>query len=221
MSSALFDNISRIARHEANARATSGVGKVTDIYPSDGAEPDYAATVAMRDSGLVLPRVPVAAGVLGTAAIPAVGELVVVLFMDGDYNAPVIVGRLYHPDQNPPRHGTGQIVLALPSGASDPDLSLEVDGGKPSVKFELPGGEILIEIVEKKVLIQVGEVAIAVQGSGGGRAEIAAGGSKITLKQDGDITISASSSKLTLEANEIEIAGSSSVKISGAQVDIN
>jgi uncharacterized protein involved in type VI secretion and phage assembly len=221
VSSALFDNVSRIARHEANARATAGVGKVTEIYPSDGAAPDYAATVEMRDSGLVLPKVPVAAGVLGTAAIPAVGEMVVVLFMDGDYNAPVIVGRLYHPDQDPPQHGVGQIVLALPSGAGDPNLSLEVDGGKPSVKFELPGGEVLIEIVEKKVLIQVGEVAITVQGSGGGRAEIAAGGSKITLKQDGEVTISASSSKLTLEANEIEIAGSSSVKISGAQVDIN
>jgi len=221
VSSALFDSISRIARHETNARATAGVGKVTDIYPSDGAAADYAATVEMRDSGLILPRVPVAAGVLGAVAIPAVGELVVVVFMDGDYNAPVIVGRLYHPDQNPPQHGAGQIVLALPSGPDDPDLKLEVDGGKPSVKFELPGSEVLIEIVEKKILIQVGEVAVTVQGSGGGRAEIAAGGSKITLKKDGDITISASAGKLTLEANEIEIAGSSRVKISGAQVEIN
>lgn len=221
MSSALFDSISRIARHEANARATAGVGQVTDIYPADGATPDYAATVEMRDSGLVLPRVPIAAGVLGAAAIPVVGELVVVVFMDGDYNAPVIVGRLYHPDQNPPKHADGQIVLALPSGADEPDLKLEVEGGTPSVKFELPGGEVLIEVTEKKVQIQIGEIAVSVQSSGGGRAEIAAGGSKITLKKDGDITISASSSKLKLEANEIEIAGSSKVKISGAQVEIN
>jgi phage baseplate assembly protein gpV len=212
MSSALFDSIARIARHETNARATAGVGKVTSIYPADGVAADYAATVEMRDSGLVLPRVPVAAGVLGAAAIPAVGELVVVVFMDGDYNAPVIVGRLYHPDQNLFK----QIVLALPSGAEDPNLTLEVDGTKPSVRLELPGSEVRIDIVEKEILIQVGEVAVTVQGSGGGRAEIAAGGSKITLKKDGDITIAASSSKLTLKANEIEIAGSSRVKISGA-----
>lgn len=221
MTSALYDSIARIARHEARAHATAGVGVVTDIYPADGAPPDYAATVEMRDSGLVLPRVPVATGVLGAVAIPAVGELVVVVFMDGDYNAPVIVGRLYHPDQDPPKHADGQIVLALPSGASDPKLRLDVEGDKPSIKLELPGSELTITIAEKKVEIKVGEMAVSVLGSGGGRAEIAAGGSKITLKKDGDITISASSGKLKLEANEIELSGSAKVKISGAQVEVN
>jgi uncharacterized protein involved in type VI secretion and phage assembly len=221
MTSALYDSIARIARHEARAQATAGVGVVTDIYPADGATPDYAATVEMRDSGLVLPRVPVATGVLGAVAIPAVGELVVIVFMDGDYNAPVIVGRLYHPDQDPPKHADGQIVLALPSGASDPKLRLDVEGDKPSIKLELPDSELTITIAEKKVEIKVGEMAVSVLGSGGGRAEIAAGGSKITLKKDGDITISATSGKLKLEANEIELSGSAKVKISGAQVEVN
>ncbi len=74
---------------------------------------------------------------------------------------------------------------------------------------------------KKKVEIKVGEMAVSVLGSGGGRAEIAAGGSKITLKKDGDITISATSGKLKLEANEIELSGSAKVKISGAQVEVN
>lgn len=221
MTSALFDSISRIARHEAQARAVAGVGKVTDIFPADAAPLDYAATVEMRDSGLVLSHVPVATGVLGAVAIPAVGELVVVVFMDGDVNAPVIIGRLYHPDQEPPKHANGQIVLALPSGQSNPDLRLDVEGDKPSVKLELPASEVKVEIVEKKVLIQVGEISLTIQGSGGGRAEIAAGGSKITLKKDGDITISSSTGKIKLEAMEVEIAGSAKVKISGAMVELN
>ena len=93
MSSALYDSVARIARHEVNTRATAGVGRVVDIHPADGALPDHAVTVKMRDSGLVLPRVPVAVGVMGFAAIPAVDDLVVVLYLEGDYNAPVVVGR--------------------------------------------------------------------------------------------------------------------------------
>ncbi len=220
MSGALYDSIARIAQHEAGARAVAGIGKVTDIFPADGATPDYAVTVEMRDSGMVLPRVPVATGVLGSAAIPAVDELVVVVFVDGDFNAPVVVGRLYHPDQNPPKHGDGQIVLALPSGTDDSKLKLQVEGDTPSIKLELPGGKVSVEIVEKQVEIKIDKLSITVTSSGGGRAEIAAGGSAITLKQDGDITIK-TSGKLKLDANEIDLTGSSKVKISAAQVEVN
>jgi phage baseplate assembly protein gpV len=220
MSSALYDSVARIARHEASARAIAGVGKVTDIFPADGPTPDYAVTVVMRDTGLVLPRAPVATGLLGAAVIPAVDELVVVVFMDGDFNAPVVVGRLYHPDQDPPEHKDGQLILWLPSGTTDPKLKLAVEGKTPSIKLELPDGEVLVEIVEKQVQIKVAEVSVTVQSSGGGRAEIAAGGSTITLKKDGDITIK-TSGKLKLDASEIDLTGSAKVKLSAAQVEVN
>lgn len=220
MTTALFDSIARIARHEAKARAIAGAGVVTNVHPADGAAPDYAATVEMRDTGLVLPRVPIAAGVLGAVAIPAVGELVVVVFLEGDHNAPVIVGRLYHPDQNPPQHAEGQIVLALPSGADEPKLRLDVEGDKPAIKLELPGGEVTVEINEQQVQLKVGEITLTVTSSGGGRAEIAAGGAKITLKKDGDISVE-TSGKLQFKATEIELSGSAKVKISGGQVEVN
>ena len=220
MTSTLYDSIARIARHEAGARATAGIGVVTDVYPADGAAPDYAATVEMRDTGLTLPRVPIASGVLGAVAIPAVGELVVVVFMEGDVNAPVIVGRLYHPDQDPPKHAQGQIVLALPSGASDPKLRLQVEGDKPAITLELLDGEVAVTVDDKSVELKVGEMVVSVTGSGGGRAEIAAGGAKITLKKDGDISLETTGS-LKIKATEIELSGSSKVKISGAMVEVN
>lgn len=220
MTSALYDSVARIARHEATARAIAGVGKVTDVFPADGATPDYAVTVEMRDSGLLLSRVPVATGVLGAAAIPAVGELVVVVFMEGDYNAPVVVGRLYHPDQDPPEHKEGQIILWLPSGTSDPKLKVAIEGEKPAINLELPNGEVNIEIVEKQVQIKIGELSVTIQSSGGGRVEIAAGGSTMTLKKDGDVTIK-TSGKLKLDATEIDLTGSAKVKLSAAQVEIN
>lgn len=219
MSSALYDSITRIARHEARAQATAGIGVVTEVHPAGAALKDHAATVKMRDTGLVLPRAAIAVGVLGFAAIPDVDDLVVVVFMDGDVNAPVIVGRLYDPDREPPTHAEEQIVLALPPGAATPELEMIVDGGAPSVKLTLPG-DVAIEISDGLVDIVVGDMKLSVTGSGGGRAEVAAGDSKLTMKKNGDIVVT-SAGKLKLEGTEVEISGSSKVKISGAQVEIN
>lgn len=219
MSAALYDSIARIARHELRGQATAGIGVVTEVHPATPAVKDHAATVKMRDTGIVLPRVPVAVGVLGWAAIPDVDDLVVVLFMDGDVNAPLIVGRLYDPDREPPKHAEGELVLALPPGASEPDLQLVIDGKKPSITLELPG-DVKVEIKDGDVKIVVAEMTLSLTSSGGGRAELAAGGSKLTIKKDGDVTLT-SSGKLKLEGTEVEISGSSKVKVSGAQVEIN
>jgi phage baseplate assembly protein gpV len=219
VSAALFDSIARIARHELRTQATAGIGVVTEVHPAGAAQKDHAATLKMRDTGIVLPRVPIAVGVLGWAAIPDVDDVVVVLFMDGDVNAPVIVGRLYTPDRDTPKHAEGELVLALPPGASQPDLELIVDGNAPSIRLELPG-DVKVEIKDGSVKFNVGEMTVSLTGSGGGRAEIAAGSSKLTLQKDGDVTLTAGG-KLKLEGTEVEISGSSKVKVSGAQVEIN
>jgi len=222
MTAALYESIARIARHEANAKAISAVGKVVELFPGDGTPPDHAVSVKLRDSGLVLPRVAIAVGVMGFAAIPAIDDLVVILFLEGDVNAPIVVGRLYHPDQNPPKHQEGELVLKLPSGKAEPDLTLEISGKEPTLRLKLPG-DVLLEVVQEKVVIQVGGadgMVISVDGAGGGRSELKAGDAKITLKKNGDITIS-TSTKLTLEGSEIAISGSSKVKITGAIVEVN
>lgn len=148
MSSAqLFDGIARIARHELAARPTIAIASVTAAFPNE-AMPDHAVSVRLRDSGLVLPRVPVAVGTLGYAAIPAVGDLVLVGFSEGEFDAPVVIGRLYHPDLDPPRHKPEQIVLRLPAGEADPKFDLEVEGQAPRLSLKLPG-DVTVEIVEE------------------------------------------------------------------------
>ena len=216
---ALFSSISRIARHEASARPIASVGKVTGIHPNEAAPADHAVSVQLRDSGIILNRVPIAVGAMGFAAIPAVDDLVVVVFLEGDYHSPVVVGRLYHPDQEPPKHKDGQMVLRLPSGASTPDLECEITGDPPAVKLTLPG-DVLIEVVKEKVTVGVGEIKATLDGAGGGRMELAAGSSKIVMKKDGDVTVKAAG-KLKLEATEIEIAGQAKVKVSGGIVEMN
>lgn len=216
----LFDGIARIARHEAAARPVASVGVVTSIYGNDGTTPDHAVSVKLRESGLLLPRVPIAVGAFGLAAIPSVGELVLITFIEGDYNAPVVIGRLYHPDQNPPKHDEQQIVLRLPSGSDDPDLNCEIDSNPVKVTLTMPG-DVSLEIKEDTVTVAVGDIKLTLDAAGGGRLTAEAASTSITLKKDGDIAISSQQGKITLDGTEIDITAQGRVKISGATVEIN
>jgi uncharacterized protein involved in type VI secretion and phage assembly len=215
----LVDAVARIARHEAAARATAAVGVVTGVHPADAARKDHAVTVRLRDTGLVLPNVPIAVGVLGFAAIPAVDDLVLVVFADGDRHAPFVVGRLYHPDADAPEHAEGQAVLRLPAGNGTPTLELVVEGDPPKVELTLPK-DVKVEIAEGVVRIAVGDLTASLDSAGGGRVEVAAGGSSVTLKKDGDVTVKAAGN-LVLEGTEVRVKGSAKVVVQGAMVEIN
>jgi len=220
MSSALFDSISRIARHEAEARATAGVAVVVDTHLSSGAANDHAVSVKMRDTGIVFSKVPIAVGVLGLAAMPEPGDLVVVAFMEGDYQAPVVVGRLYRPDKNPPAHSEDDLVINFPAGDDNPATNLVMSrSAEASIQLKL-GDELTLDLLPDTATITIGAMKLEITGKSGGRAEIAAGGSTIVMKQDGDVKIS-SQTKLVIEGNEVEIKGQAKVTIKGAKVDIN
>ncbi len=214
----LFDNITRIARHEAGARALAAAGVVTAVFAHEGVA-DHAVGVRLRDTGLVLPRVPVAVGALGFAAIPAVGDLVLVLFLEGDFDAPVVAGRFYHPDLDPPKHKPGQLALRLPAGAAEPALELEVEGAPARLLLKLPG-DVAVELTEENVRIAVGGIEVTLSAGGGGRLEAKAGGAALTIKQDGDISLK-TSGKLSLEGSEVEIKGQATVKVTAAMIELN
>ncbi len=215
----LYEGIARIARHEVAARPVAAAGKVTSVFPNDGTTPDHAVSITLRESGLTLPRVPVTVSALGSASIPAVGDLVVVTFLEGDFNAPVVVGRLYHPDQQPPQHDAGQIVLRLPSGSSNPDLNCEIASDPVSVLLTLPG-DVKLEVKEDNVTVAVGQIKLTLSASGGGRLVAEAGSTSITLKEDGDVSVK-TQGNLALEATEIDIKAQAKVRIQGALVEIN
>lgn len=216
MSGALYDAVARVARHEADARAVASIGTVTSVHDGGGTPPDHAVTVQLRDSGLVLPRVPLAVGALGFAATPSTGDLVIVVFLEGDLNAPVCVGRLYHPDLDPPQHAAGELVLRLPAGEDEPKVDLVVTGATPAIELKLPG-EVVVRIAEEKVEIAVGKLALKL---GSGRAELAAGGSSLVLKEDGDVTLKATGN-LKLEGVEVAASGQAKAALKAASVELN
>jgi hypothetical protein len=200
---------------------TAAVGTVVEVFPADDTQRDHAVSVELRDAGFVLPRVPIAVGALGFCATPSVGDLVLVVFLDGDPNAPVMVGRLYHPGLDPPAHAEGQLVLALPPGDARPALHLAASGRDATLVLTIAGDqEMVLACGREKAELRVGEMRVTVDGAGGGRTEVRAGSATVTIKKDGDVSIS-TGGNLKIEADQVEISGRSKVTITGAQVEIN
>jgi phage baseplate assembly protein gpV len=218
VSAALFyDSIARIARHESNARSIAAVGEVTNVYPADGATNDHAVTVKLRESGLALPRVPIAVGVLGFAAIPSVGDLVIVVFTEGDLHAPVVVGTLYRADVNPPAHKERQIVLRLPRGSAQPTLNCEIGSDPAAVKITLPDG-VVVEFTKGKVQLKAESAEATLDARG--QIDVKVGDAAMTLKKDGTVQVKCADFKLQASGS-IDLKAAGTVTVKGASVELN
>lgn len=216
MSATLFDTIRRIVREEMASLPTAELGIVEQLHPHAAASDrdNYACTVRLRDSGLVLSRVPVATPRIGSVAIPAEGELVLVQFLGGSLNAPVITGRLYNEEDRPPVSDDGVAVLHLPLAAGDDEaVHAELKSGdERSLTFQLGKG--------LKVTLRDDDPAVEIEIDGGkAKLAIAIDGS-VTLETKGDVALDGKG-KLELKANEISIEAQGGLKLKGATIDLN
>jgi len=223
----VVNTISQIARHEAAQRCYANLGVVKSVHGSNG-DKFYACTVELRDSGIVLPKVPIATGLIGTVALPREKDLVVIVFAGGDLHNPVVVGRLYSEDVDPPRHGPGEFAALLPGDETSSDKRIEFrvttpGDGTRAITLVLDGTvKIELNIDDGGVHIVTGDVQLNLtqSSSSDGQAELKIGDSKILVEQSGDITIQASGT-LTLKGAKVEVSADSTVKIAGSEVDIN
>ncbi len=225
----VLHTVRSIARHELAQHWSSALGLVTSVHGASGGPGDYhACTVELRETGLVLPKVPIAVGLIGQASLPREGDLVVVLFAGGDLHAPVVVGRLYDEEVAPPQHGPGETVIWLPGDETDATKALELrvktpGDGTRQLALVLDGS-VRVEVVVKDdgILLkaQDAQLSLTQTGSSDGKAEIQVGEAKVTLEQSGDITFDCSGT-LKLKAGKIEIAGDAEVKVSGQTIDLN
>jgi uncharacterized protein involved in type VI secretion and phage assembly len=166
---------------------------------------NFACTVTLRDSGIVLKRVPVATGHVGAAWIPNVGDLVLIQFVGGDVHAPVITGRLYNDQDRPPPNEDGKAVLHVPLGAGDADaVHVELhSGGTRAVSMSLGSGLTLtLQDDDPAVRIEVGGNAV------------------LTIGQDGSLSV-ANGQKVEIKGPEITIEADGVLTLKGSQVKIN
>lgn len=219
--------IRQIARHEVEQRWNAALGVVRALHGSSD-EQRYTCTVELRESGLVLPKVPIAAGTIGFTALPREGDLVAVLFAGGDLHAPLVIGRLYNEEVEPPRHEPGELVMSLPGDETAADKLLELrvktpGDGTRSLALVLDGDvrvEVLVDDGGVTLKAQDAQLRLSQSGSSDGKAELTVGDSRVVMEQSGDVTIEAKGT-LKLKANKIEISGDTQVKVAGQTIDLN
>ena len=208
MTLTLYETVQRIVQAELGRVRTAELAIVQEQHPhaDDSDKDNYACTVRLRDSGIVLEQVPVATSRIGCASIPAVDELVLVQFVGGDINAPIITGRLYNDEDRPPTNGDGQAITHLPLGAEDGDaVHIELHSGDTRELVVKLGSGIEVNVRDDDPVV-----------------ELKVDGDKATLRidRDGAVTLE-SQGNVELKGNEISIEAQGQLNLKGGTVNIN
>jgi uncharacterized protein involved in type VI secretion and phage assembly len=212
--SGIVNIVQKIVQHELRKIRIGEIGVVTSIFAHTSEDDDnnYECNVRLKNSNakgaaLELRKVPIATGLIGNAALPNIGDLVVVSFVQGNVNQPIITGRLYNDEDRPPIHNPNEIIHRLPFSAEDTetvklDLRNIADNDPPrELMLEMPA-KIKIQVNDHQVLTQVDQTKITViqKGDDDGTITIESGKSRVTISQDGDIQVQ-SEGDLALTAN--------------------
>src|SRR5918995_1710327 len=202
MTLTLYETVQRIVQEELGRVRTAELAIVQEQHPhaGDSDKDNYACTVRLRDSGIVLEQLPVATSRVGCVSIPAVDELVLIQFVGGDINAPIITGRLYNDEDRPPVNEDGQAITHLPLGAEDGDaVHIELHSGETrDLVFKLGSG-IEVNVRDDDPVV-----------------ELKVDGGKATLQIDRDgAVVLESRGNVELKGSEISIEAQSQLNLKG------
>jgi phage baseplate assembly protein gpV len=243
--STIVNTIQEIVRYELRNIRVAELGVVQDVYPhSAGGDTDnYGCDVQLKNSGLLLKRVPIATGHIGTVAIPNKGDLVLVAFDQGDVNQPLVIGRLYNDGDRPPLNNPNEVIFRLPLAESDDKTiksairNIQTNDPPRELIFEMPP-KITVRVTDGTVRATAGETEMKLDqpDGSGGTVTVIAGRTKITMNQDGDITIEAQGAMtlkaatdmtlkaqkdITLDAMNLNLKSQANISIdAGAQAEV-
>ena len=222
--SRIVEIIRRVVLEELTRNRGSLLGVVTTVFPHEAEddENNYEANVRLKHEDLELRRVPIAVGHVGVAAPPRAGDLVLVQFLNGDPNQPLVTGRFYHADERPPLHREDEILFEQRVSddtlnhlrfAADGSIYLQRDVTKPednseakaSIKVDGPSGDIEIKSSDTIVILMKhdGEIQVTADDK-----PINVTASKMTIDGDVDINgvlkVASTSGSTTISGHEIK-----------------
>ncbi|HEY7108495.1 MAG TPA: phage baseplate assembly protein V [Nitrososphaeraceae archaeon] len=194
----IVDSIRKIAEAEIRKLHTTEIGKVTSVFPhsTEGDKDNYECNVKLRDKDVELRKVPVIISQIGLANIPHVGDLVLLTFVNGDINSPVILGRLYNDEDRPPLSKMEEIVYAPPY-TKDEKLR--------RINIVLPESTLNLNFYDDRISLTVGKSSVNVNSEG----EI------IMKSMEGDQSSDGGNAKsaITVSTGGIEISSDSDILI--------
>ena len=198
MSDRLLALLQQMVQQELARQRTSLLGVVSTIFPHEGVddENNYEIDVRLKHEDLELRRVPLAVPHVGVAAPPRVGDLVLVHFINGDLNQPVISGRFYHADERPPLHKADDILFE----------QRLADGTLNHLRFAADGTIVIQRAVTKPEDNSEAKAGIKIDPDG--NIEVKAGDKiVITLTNDDTIAIKADGQPIRIDCDTLSIKG--------------
>jgi phage baseplate assembly protein gpV len=212
--STIVDTIQEIVRQEMRRVRVADLGLVEAVFPHSGGGDanNYSCDVKLKNSGLSLKKVPLLTGHIGTAVIPNVGDLVLLTYDKGDVNQPILIGRLYNEKQRPPLNNSDEVIFRLPLAEADNKTikgtirNLKSNSPPREMIFEMPP-KITVRITDGTVRATAGKTEMKLdQPDGtGGTVTVVAGRTKITMNQDGDVTVEAAGSMNLKATRDLKI----------------
>jgi len=213
----MIEVIRKIVDDEIRKLHIAKLGVVTSIFPhsNENDKENYECNVKLKHKDLELRRVPIATQHIGLANIPNVGDLVVVTFLNGDINAPIVMGRLYTDQDRPPTNREEEIIYKPPYTKGS---------GLRRIHMEFPGG-IILSITDDEVSVKAGRTILKLNRDGDVNIE---SGAKVNMKSTGDMSLSATNLKIEAQGT-LEVKAGATAKfeafgplnIKGAMVNIN
>jgi phage baseplate assembly protein gpV len=205
----IIENMKVVAQKEIKKLRMPELGIITSVFPHSGAadKDNYECNLRLKNRNIELRRVQIATQSIGLVSPPAVGDLVLVEFINGDINAPIVIGRLYNEKDRPPVNKLEEIVY-IPA--------YKENSGVRRIYLEFPGG-MNIKITDAEVTVNAGDTRVIVQRSGDvvveakGNINVKSKGDTL-IKSDGDLSISASNIKINSE-KELSIKSGKDMKL--------
>jgi uncharacterized protein involved in type VI secretion and phage assembly len=127
---------------------------------------------------------------------------------------PIVIGRLYNEKDRPPVNDTDEVIFRLPLAASDDGTIKAAIRNHPSnsppreLLFEMPP-KITVQVTDDMVLATAGktEMRLDQPDGSGGTVTVLAGRTKITMNQDGDVTVEAAGAMTLKAARDLTLEG--------------
>jgi phage baseplate assembly protein gpV len=113
-----IDSIKKIAESEVKKQRTLELAIVKNIYPhKSGKDNDnYECDVELKNGGSELRKVPILTPHIGFSWVPNVNDLVLIGYIGGNVNSPVVLGSLYNDDQRPPLNNANVAICSSGKG---------------------------------------------------------------------------------------------------------
>jgi uncharacterized protein involved in type VI secretion and phage assembly len=199
-----------VAQREVHKLHLPTLGVVTSIFShsSEGDKDNYECNVRLKNKEIELRKVPIATQCIGLAGIPRVGDLVIIVFINGDINAPIIVGRLYNDEDRPPLNSAEEIVYVPP---------YEANSEVRRIYLEFPQG-MIFRITDDEVDINAGETKVVITRDGDVVIDSKA---NVNVVAEGDATLE-SKGKMTILGESIKIESNKDLNLkSGSAMKVN